>query len=179
MKKLPVDLGELQLALEDYDGGLGLHTYWFDRQIGEVIFLTEDLEEQGELREQVEENTGDRFVQIEPIDSHDGFRIMQDFVETMRPSRLREKLELSLGGPKPFRRFKDALHENQAVQEQWHKFHDEALAGYAIEWLAELDIEPLSGSSARSDIGKEVDAGARTVCETGAPSHRDRQIVNG
>jgi hypothetical protein len=92
MKKLPVDLAELQLALEDYDGGLGLHTYWFDRQTGEVIFLTEDLEEQDELRERIEEDTDDRFVQIEPIDSHDGFRIMHDFVETMQPSRLREKL---------------------------------------------------------------------------------------
>jgi GNAT superfamily N-acetyltransferase len=165
MKKLPVDLGELQLALEDYDGGLGLHTYWFDRQTGEVIFVTEDLEEQDELREQIEENTDDRFVQIEPIDSHDGFRNMQDFVETMRPSRLREKLEWSLSGPKPFRRFKDALYENKAVQEQWHKFHDEALARYAIEWLAELGIEPLSGSSARSDIDKEVDGGNQLVQE--------------
>jgi hypothetical protein len=93
MKKLPVDLGELQLALEDYDGGLGLHTYWFDRQTGDVVFLTEDLEEQDELRKQIEEDTDDRFVQIEPIDSNDGFRIMQDFVETMPPSRLRAKLE--------------------------------------------------------------------------------------
>ena len=165
MKRLPVDLGELQLALEDYDGGLGLHTYWFDRQTGEVIFLTEDLEEQDELREQIEEDIDDRFVQIEPIDSHDGFRIMQDFVETMRPSRLREKLEWSLSGPKPFRRFKDALYENKAVQKQWHKFHDEALACYAIEWLAELDIEPLSGSSARPDIDKEVDEGNQYVEE--------------
>jgi hypothetical protein len=30
MKKLPVDLSELQIAFESQDGGLGLHTYWFD-----------------------------------------------------------------------------------------------------------------------------------------------------
>ena len=152
MKKSPIDLSELQLALESNDGGLGLHTYWFDTRTGDVIFLTEDLEEQDELREQIEENSDNRFVQIEPIASHDGFRIMEDFVQALPQTRIREKLEWSLNGPKPFRRFKDALHENQAVREQWHKFYDEALAGYAIGWLAELDIQPLSEAS-RSDIG--------------------------
>ena len=44
MKNLPVDLSELQVALENHDAGSGLHTYWFDTQTGEVIFLIEDLE---------------------------------------------------------------------------------------------------------------------------------------
>ena len=50
MKNLPVNLSELQLALENHSAGLDLHTYCFDTQTGEVIFLTEDLEEQDELR---------------------------------------------------------------------------------------------------------------------------------
>lgn len=37
MKNLPVNLSELQLALENHDAGLGLHTYWFDTQTGEVM----------------------------------------------------------------------------------------------------------------------------------------------
>ena len=122
MKDLPVNLSELQIALESHDGGLGLHTYWFDTQTGQVIFLTEDLEEQDELREQIEEDTDNRFVEIEPLPSHDGFRIMENFVRTLPPSRTREKLECSLGGPKPFRRFKDAVRENRKVLEKWYKF---------------------------------------------------------
>jgi Uncharacterised protein family (UPF0158) len=156
MKRLPVDVAALQTALEDYDGGLGLHTYWFDTQTGEVIFLTEDLEEQDELRQQIEEDATNRFAMIEPISSHDGFRIMEDFVESLPHTRLREKLEWCLGGPKPFRRFKDALHENKAVQEKWYEFHDKALERYGIEWLAELDIEPLSRTSTGRDIGNET-----------------------
>ena len=156
MKKLPVDLSELWLALEDYDGGLGLHTYWFDTKTGEVIFLTEDLEEQDELREQIEENASGRFVPIEPISSHEGFRIMRDFVQTLPHTRLREKLEWCLDGPKPFRRFKDALYEDKAVQEKWYKFHEQALERCAIEWLAALGVEPLTEVSAGTNIGHEL-----------------------
>jgi hypothetical protein len=147
MKKLPVNLGDLALALEDQGGGLELHAYWFDTETGEVIFLTEDLEEQDELREQIEENSTGRFVQIEPIDSHEDFRVMADFVDTLPPTRLREKLERCLSGPKPFRRFKDALYENKAVQERWYQFHDKATERFAIEWLAALSIEPLNAPS--------------------------------
>jgi hypothetical protein len=146
MKNLPVDLSELQIALESHDGGLGLHTYWFDTETGEVIFLTEDLEEQDELRQQIEEDTDNRFVEIE------GFRIMENFVQTLPRSRIREKLEWSLGGPKPFRRFKDAIRENRAVLEKWYKFHDAALAHYAVEWLAELSIQSISGPATKLDI---------------------------
>jgi len=103
MKHLPVDLSELQLALEDHDAGLGFHSYWFDTQTGAVILLSEDLEEQDELRQQIEEDAENRFVPIESLPSHEGFRIMEDFVQALRPSRIREKLEWSLDGPKPFR----------------------------------------------------------------------------
>jgi Uncharacterised protein family (UPF0158) len=85
---------------------------------------------------------------------------MEDFVRNLPQTPMREKLEWSLSGPKPFRRFKDALHENMAVREQWHKFNEEALTRYAIEWLAELNIQPISGAS-RSDIGHEATGGDR------------------
>src|SRR5262249_38215916 len=69
----------------------------------------------------------------------------------------------SLGGPKPFRRFKDAVCENRAVLEKWYTFHNEALARYATEWLAELDIQSLSGPAqslrgpaSKSDIAAET-----------------------
>jgi hypothetical protein len=68
MKKLPINMGDLELALENNAGGIGLelHTYWFDTETGEVIFLTEDLEEQDELREQIQENLANRYVPSNP-----------------------------------------------------------------------------------------------------------------
>jgi ubiquinone/menaquinone biosynthesis C-methylase UbiE len=156
MKKLLVDLAELQVAFENYDGGLGVHAYWFDTQTGELILLAEDLAEQDALRKQIEEEAGERFVSIAPIPSYRGFRIMEDFVQTLPQSRTRERLEWSLNGPKPFRRFKDALYENKAARDRWHKFHNNALERYAIEWLAELGIEPQSGPPVKSYTGNEA-----------------------
>ena len=145
MKKSPINLGELETALEDQNE-LELHSYWLDTETGEVIFLTDDLDEQDELREQIEENAAGRFVSIEPIDSHEGFRVMTDFVDALPPTRLREKLERALNSPKPFRRFKDALYENKAIQEKWYEFHDKAVERFALEWLADLGIEVSSGA---------------------------------
>jgi hypothetical protein len=183
MKNLPVDLSELQLALEDHSAGLGLHTYWFDTQTSEVICLTEDLEEQDELRQQIEEDANNRFVKIEPLPSHEGFRIMEDFVKTLPPSRTREKLEWSLGGPKPFRRFKDAVHGDEKVLEKWYRFHDEALERYAIEWLAELNIQPLSAPATKSDIGadpgdiEEGEGAEIEVAEAAEPTHQSSALI--
>ena len=109
MRKLPVDLEELATALEHYDGGLGLNEYWFDNMTGAVLFVTTDLEEDKETRDQIAGAVADRFVRIDPIDSHDGFQVMEEFIRSLPASPVRERLEWSLDGPKPFRRFKDSL----------------------------------------------------------------------
>jgi uncharacterized protein UPF0158 len=142
VKVLPVDMSELQFALGSSDGGLSLHKYWFDVETGAVIFLTEDLEEQDEVRDQIEENEDSRFVRIEPIDSREGFEMMESFVLSLPSTRMREKLEDALRGRKPFRRFKDTLTENLMIRERWFKFEEEVMRHRAIEWLAELEIEP-------------------------------------
>ena len=177
MKKLPVNLGDLELALEDHASGLELHSYWLDTETGEVIFLTEDLEEQDELREQVEENSTGRFVQIEPIDSHEGFRVMADFVATLPPTRLREKLERCLNGPKPFRRFKDALYEDKAVQERWYQFHGQATERTAIEWLGTLGIEPLNRPASRRQTMNESSTVSDTIEEPDKTTNATKQAA--
>jgi hypothetical protein len=75
--------------------------------------LSEDIDE-ARLREIREEGSG-RFLQIEPMNPREGYRIIADLTS----SRVREKLEWSLDGPKPFRRFKDALREDEAIRKQW------------------------------------------------------------
>jgi hypothetical protein len=157
MKKLPINMGDLELALENNAGGIGLqlNTSWFDTETGVVVFLTEDLEEQDETREEIQENSANRYVPIKPIDSHEGFQFMADFVETLAASRLRDKLERSLSSPKPFRHFKDAIYENKGVQERWYKFQRKAVQRYVIEWLADLGIEPLTGPQVEPDIQNE------------------------
>jgi len=141
MRKLPVDLDELAFALEHYDGHLGLTEYWFDTMTGAVLFVTTDLEEDKELRDQIAQDVADRFVRIDPIDSHDEFQVMEEFVQSLPASPVRERLEWSLDGPKPFRRFKDSLGDEE-TRKRWFAFRDEALRQYAIKWLADLGVQP-------------------------------------
>ena len=60
MKKLPVDLDELALALETNDSGHDLAAYWFDTGTGDVLFVSDDLEEDQELRAQIGEDASGR-----------------------------------------------------------------------------------------------------------------------
>lgn len=140
MKKLPVDLDELVLALESNDSGCDLGAYWFDTWTGDVLFVSSDLEEDEELRDQIAEDAPGRFVRVDSIDSRAGFRMMEDFVRTLPTGQVRETLEFSLRGPRPFRQFKDSLNDKK-VRERWFAFRREAVRRSAIAWLAELGIE--------------------------------------
>jgi len=138
VKTLPVNFGDLALALQDQGGEL--HVYYFDTETGAVLNLSEDIDE-AQLHEIREEGSG-RFLPIKPMNPRRGYRIMADFVADLPSSRVREKLEWSLDGPKPFRRFKDAVREDEAIRKQWFDFHNARMREVAIEWLADHQIRP-------------------------------------
>jgi yecA family protein len=138
VKTLPVNFDDLALALEDQGGEL--HVYYFDTETGAVLNLSEDFDE-AQLHEIREEGFG-RFLRIEPMNPREGYRIMADFVADLPSSRVREKLEWSLDGPKPFRRFKDALRDDETIRKQWFDFHNARMRELAIEWLAAHQIRP-------------------------------------
>jgi yecA family protein len=138
MKTLPVNFSDLALALEDQGGEL--HVYYFDTDTGEMLNLSEDID-QAQLH-QIREHGSGRFLPIEPMSPRQGYQIMADFVRELLPSRVREKLEWSLDGPKPFRRFKTALREDDAIRRQWFDFHAARMREFAIEWLLGHNIRP-------------------------------------
>ncbi len=119
---------------EHNDSGYDLAAYWFDTGTGDVLFVSSDLEEDQELREQIGKNASGRFVRIGSIDSRDGFRMMEDFVRTLPAGQVRDNLESSLHAPRPFRRFEDSLNEEK-VREQWFAFRNEAVRRSAVPGL--------------------------------------------
>jgi uncharacterized protein len=159
MKTLPVNFSDMAMALEDQGGEL--HVYYFDTQTGRVLNLSEDIDEK-ELREIRGKG---RFLQIEPINPRRGYCIMEDFVRNLSPSRVREKLEWSLDGPKPFRRFKDALREDDAIRKKWFDFHKARMRELASEWLADHQIQPTE-----SEIEEPSGEGATTAARPGTPN---------
>src|SRR5437660_8872035 len=104
------------------NGGTGARTAgtptdvasWFS---GEIRFNgpddgdAEDLEDSG-------------WVCIDPVESGDGYRDMEDFITRVTDRRAADLLERAIAGRGAFRRFKDTLFEFPEVRERWFAFHD-------------------------------------------------------
>ena len=84
----------------------------------------------------------DRYHQIEPLISRQSFQIMEDFAESLPASSWKSRLIDALSLNKPFRRFRDAVHADLKLRDQWFAFQREALKARARHWLKSLGIEP-------------------------------------
>jgi yecA family protein len=170
MKTLPVRVLDLARALEEHDREFS--TYYFDSRTGEIVFLTEDGRG-SDKRWDIISNSVARFIEIEPMDSHQGYHIMERFVATLPPSPLQEKLKSCLEGAGPFRRFRDTLVEDQNIRKRWFEFHHEAMQKIALEWLADHDIEPTERNSPvlPSLLDQEAEALAAKEAEQDSDDH--------
>lgn len=65
--------------------------------------------------------------------------IMRDFCETVTNPHHRQSLLDSIHGKGAFRYFKDTLYRF-GIEEQWYRFHKEALRQIAKEWLADNEL---------------------------------------
>jgi hypothetical protein len=55
----------------------------------------------------------------------------------------RERLLAALDGPKPFRRFREALGDDRARRDAWDAYRSERLLAYAADWLEHEGIRPV------------------------------------
>ncbi|HEY2925433.1 UPF0158 family protein [Piscinibacter sp.] len=113
---------------------------YLDRETGDIILVSDGVDEDM-IPPDLEDNP--RYLLIEPIESSDGFRIMEDFVATIDDEAVAERLASALQRPKPFRRFKDALFDDLALREAWFAFEAAAHAQLASQWCEdhEIDVE--------------------------------------
>jgi 3-polyprenyl-4-hydroxybenzoate decarboxylase len=132
---IEIDASELCDALEDHNGGVHYH---LDRQTGELLRMSEYVESDEEIQEmtdRMDEEPG-RWVEIEPLESSDSFRIMEDFAAGLPDGEQKRTLQRALTWKKPFSNFKQALYEMPELKQQWHAFHDERIRKVAEAWLA-------------------------------------------
>jgi hypothetical protein len=142
LRKLKIVEYELTDAFEQtetYDGE-PIPVY-LDAETGEILRLFSDVDDYEELSERIEGDP-DRYHQIEALDSHESFRIMEDFAESLPESSWKSRLKDALSRNKPFRRFKDAAHSDLKLRDQWFAFQRKALKERARNWLKSLGIEP-------------------------------------
>jgi hypothetical protein len=146
VRRLAVDRDILELALTWRDGE---HESYLDLRTGEIrqhrpFAFGSETDDDELSEERVEEGlaTGD-LVHIEPIESSVEYRWMEEFAASVGDGPLRDRLEHTLRGRRPFRRFKDALGKDPATRERWFRFHDARVREATREWLAEHSIEPM------------------------------------
>ena len=140
MAKLKIDHDMLWVGMEWRND---LTTAYLDKQTGEIVLVSEDEldpDEAEQKRERLDEEPG-RYVEIEPVDSHEGYQRMEDFILSLSDRATQEALSDALDKPRPFRRFKDALDDSPDAEQQWYDFEAKAAERRMREWLEEQGID--------------------------------------
>lgn len=152
MARITIDADELGMALEDKSG---MAEWYLDRETGEVLRVSDDSfgEEDEELSARIEAEP-ERYVFVDPIPSSIGFKVMEDFVETVTDAETRRALERALAGRKPFCAFKDALLDHPAERENWFRFKNVADRKHAEAWLEDNGIAAKLVSAAEKSVSR-------------------------
>ncbi len=146
MKLTPFQISEIATALDD--NSYEHHWYW-DRQKGEMLFISDMLDDdytECGFDEDPEENP-ERFIKIEGIESRLSFRVMEDFTSTLPEGECRRALVRTLNGRKPFANFRNTLYDFPEEQKAWHDYHNAWLPAQAEAFITENNLGEISRSS--------------------------------
>jgi len=133
---LTIDLEELIWALNSRDP-LGESSHWLNLESGTIrsVIGPDAVEESDE-----DPLDDDLWLLIEPIESSEAFRVMEDFVDQCGDDRIARALGQALQQRKPFRRFKDVLAIYPAQREAWFTFERQAMESIARRWCEDHGI---------------------------------------
>lgn len=137
MTSLKINLDDITQALTTHfdmvEGG-----FFLDTETGDILLSTEGLDDD-DLPEDLEHNP--RYRLIDPLASHESFQIMEDFVGKLGDTKEAGKLRDALNRRKPFRQFKDTLHEYTELSDAWYAFEQQEMKRLAEEWCEENGIK--------------------------------------
>jgi hypothetical protein len=145
-RRVPLDWDALEIALTWQSSGE--LQYFLDVRSGEVrqyrsSAFAADREDFELSEDEADEGLAEgHLVRIEPLESSVEYRWMTAFADSVRDPRLRELLDVALGGRGAFRRFKDVLAGDSRERERWFRFHNERVREAMRAWLEENGIEP-------------------------------------
>lgn len=124
-----IDVGDVMFAMEDHSG---VAEHFLDTKTGEIV---SDLEPDDAKKI----HGSDYYVCIEPTNSSESYRKMEEFLEFIDDDEdLKEKLMIALNGKGAFRRFKDVLASYTGTveyREMWYDFYNSFLWNEAMDFL--------------------------------------------
>jgi hypothetical protein len=138
MKKIKIETEDLIVALDTH---LSEMTYFIDLETGEVLWASEYQEYNSGVTFKKMEKNPKRYFQIVPIPSNAGFKIMEEFVETLAEGMTKIRLQDAVYGEKPFRNFKEKLRYFPDLRTRWFKYYNQKMYEYCEKWLKDNNIE--------------------------------------
>ena len=134
MKKIKLFLDPILYYMEDSSGYAS--SCYIDLLKGEVVLpdVDEDISDEDAENE-------DRYYYIEPIPSHEGYEIMQDFAASVESDEIRDQMFDALERKKPFFNFKSTLADYPDIQKKFFEYKDNRLKEILRDRLAEYGYE--------------------------------------
>lgn len=133
---------ELKQVIQAMEEASEAHTLYLDMQTGKTIYL-QDYFVTGETDEalamEIEDNRG-RYLRFPDKYEIREYSIMEQFVESLSPSKAQEELAYAIRGKGAFRRFKSSL-RYFGLEQRWYGFKVEAFREMAIRWCRDNNIE--------------------------------------
>lgn len=186
-------LGDIEMALDDNSYEM---EWYLDIQEEETTFLcdpaiTGEYELMEELERQIEQDNKGRFIPIPMSPSHEGWRVMEQFILSLDglDEQTRDLLLNTIQGTGAFSRFKDAVHRI-GRHEEWYEFRDRKNRRKVLDWLyaegliTEQDIEKgmqlyedqLQRRKRRKQEIADMTTGTKVTCRTDS-AHEDKLTV--
>ena len=138
MEKVNLNNEQIKEIASELDIGMNVYVNKVTKEIKSLINFDHHIYAEEELWEddinEIEKNF-DSYIEFEPMDSRQAFRVMEEFVETLENSEIKNKLELGLSLSKPFRNFKDILENYLEYREKWFSFKESKYIEFVKEQL--------------------------------------------
>lgn len=146
-------------AMENHDP-MCENTSYLDVETGEVVTITTEVadivetdetsavetlpdwqRDEVEIAKKVLGDESSRYVAIPRLESHEGFRFMEEFVDQLKNDNVAECLAQALRKSRPFARFKDVMSEWPEVEQQWYAFKNKKVRQEVADFLASIEHE--------------------------------------
>lgn len=139
MKEVKVDLDKLIWALESW-ANRDFDEFYLDKESGDVL-SADVLASKDPVRFKEVERSPDRFVLIKPLAGHDISALIDDFLDTLGDSEMKDcLLEETMLQSGTLADFKAALSESPETETKWKEFHKREMEQTAKSWLKEHNV---------------------------------------
>jgi len=148
-----IDWQELEGAFENNSPEV---TSFMNIATGEVRRIVQGLDDEDESMLALENDPN--FLYVGPISSREQYRWMEEFIQTIQDTALKEKLRIAIDGKGAFRRFKDVLFNHTDEKDNWFVKRSHEIRTHIIAWLRINNIRPCEYPPWLTETGKIEDS---------------------